>query len=106
MKKNALVGVVLACLLSATAAVLQAAADMKVSGTVSSIQGEHLMVKTFDGKEAMVMLDAKTTITKDKKKVDAKTLKAGDAITAEGSGDASMLMAKTVVVGAARPAKK
>ena len=41
----------------------------KVMGTVSSVQGNHLMVKTADGKTAMVMLDAKTKITRGKTKV-------------------------------------
>jgi hypothetical protein len=78
----------------------------KVSGTLSSVSGEHLMVKTDDGKDAMVMLDPKTTITKGKKKVDAKALKTGDHLVAEGSGDANMLMARTVDVGAAAKSDK
>lgn len=38
----------------------------KVMGTVSSIEGNHVMVKTTDGKTVMVMLDAKTKITQGK----------------------------------------
>ncbi len=108
MKTNAVVALVLACVLGVTAAAgAQEQKSQKVSGTVSSIQGTNLMVKTAAGKEVMVMLDAKTTITKDKKKVEAKSLKAGDAIDAEGPGDNAMIMAKTVAVGpAAKPAKK
>ena len=107
MRTKVLAGIALMCALVFGSSVMaqQQEKTTKVSGTLSSVQGEHLMLKTDDGKEAMVMLDAKTTITKDKKKVDAKTLKAGDHVTAEGAGDASMLMAKTVDVGAA-PAKK
>ena len=35
----------------------------KVMGTVSSVDGNHVMVKTTAGKDVMVMLDAKTKIT-------------------------------------------
>jgi hypothetical protein len=102
VKQPVIATIVASCLLAAATSVW--AADVKVTGTLSSVQGEHLMVKTDEGKDVMVMLDAKTTITKEKKKVDAKSLKAGDAIVAEGPGDASMITAKTVDAGP--PAKK
>ncbi len=106
MKRNVILGFVLMCAFAvAGVSAAQSEKSTKVSGTLSSVQGEHLMVKTDDGKEAMVMVDPKTTITKDKKKVDANALKAGDHLVAEGTGDASMLMARTVDVGAP-PAKK
>ena len=57
----------------------------KVMGTVSSIDGAHLMVKTTDGKTVMVMLDAKTRITQGKAKVAACALKVGDRVVAEGA---------------------
>ena len=38
--------------------------DKTVMGTVSSINGNNLMVKTADDKSVMVMMDAKTKITK------------------------------------------
>ena len=108
MKKNVIVGLVLGCVLGVAAAVrAQNAESHKVTGTLSTVQGEHLMVKTEDGRSVMVMLDAKTAITRDKKKVDAKSLKTGDRVVAEGPGDNNMIMAKTVEVGApAKPAKK
>jgi len=107
MNMKVLAGLALACALVFGSAVQaqQQEKTTKVSGTLSTVAGEHLMVKTDDGKDAMVMLDPKTTITKGKKKVDAKELKAGDHVVAEGTGDSNMLMAKTVDVGAA-PAKK
>ena len=52
--------------------------DHKVMGTVSSIDGKNLMVKTTDGKTVMVMLDAKTKITQGKTKVQASAVKIGD----------------------------
>ena len=73
----------------------------KVMGTVSSIVGDHLMVKTTDGKTAMVMLDAKTKITQGKTKVAPTALKVGDRIVAEGAEEKGMLMATSVQLGAA-----
>ena len=100
MKITAMVGIALACVLvMGSAARAQEEKTVKVSGTLSSVSGEHLMLKTDEGKDAMVMLVPKTTITKDKKKVEAKELKAGDHLVAEGTGDTNMLMAKTVDVG-------
>lgn len=73
----------------------------KVMGTVSSIDGSHLMVKTTDGKTVMVMLDAKTKITQGKAKVAPTALKVGDRIVAEGTEEKEMIMATSVQVGTA-----
>src|SRR2546425_10657661 len=68
----------------------------KVMGTVSSVDGNHVMVKTTDGKTVMVMLDAKTTITRGKTKLDAAAVKVGERVVAEGMEENKMIMAKTV----------
>jgi hypothetical protein len=73
----------------------------KVIGTVTSVQGNNVMVKTTDGKAVMVMLDAKTTLTQGKTKVDASSLKAGDRIVAEGPESQGMVTAQTIRVGTA-----
>jgi hypothetical protein len=73
----------------------------KVMGTVSSIDGKNLMVKTTDGKTIMVMLNAKTKITQGKAKVDASALKVGDRVVAEGPEQKGMITASTVKVGEA-----
>ena len=73
----------------------------KAMGTVSSIDGKNLMVKTTDGKTVMVMLDAKTKITQGKNKVDASALKVGDRVVAEGPEEKEMIMATTVQLGGA-----
>ena len=80
----------------------------KAMGTISSVEGNHLMVKTTDGKTVMVMLDDKTKITQGKDKIDAKALKVGDRVVAEGPEQQQMIMAATVKVGeaAAAAAKK
>ena len=79
--------------------------DKTVMGTVSSIDGSNLMVKTADGKTVMVMMNAETKITQGKTKLDAKTLKVGDRIVASGPEDKNMITAETVKLGAAPAAK-
>jgi hypothetical protein len=71
----------------------------KVMGTVSSIDGKNVMVKTTEGKTVMVMLDAKTKITQGKAKIDASTLKVGDRVVAEGPEEKEMIMATSVKLG-------
>lgn len=75
--------------------------DHKAMGTISSIEGPHVMVKTTDGKTVMVMLDAKTKITRDKAKLDVSALKVGDRIVAEGPESKDMIMATSVKLGEA-----
>jgi hypothetical protein len=71
----------------------------KVMGTVTGVQGGHLMVKSTDGKTVMVMLDAKTKITQGKAKVEATALKVGDRVVAEGPEKQGMITATSVRVG-------
>ena len=79
----------------------------KVMGSVSSVEGTHVMVKTTDGKTVMVMLDAKTVITRGKTKLDAAAVKVGDRLVAEGMEEEAMIMAKTVkLADVAATAKK
>ena len=81
--------------------------DHTVMGTIASIDGTNLMVKTADGKQTMVMMDAKTKITQGTTKLDVKGLKVGDRVVASGPEDKGMISAETVKVGAApaAPAK-
>ena len=76
----------------------------KVMGTVSSIDGKHIMVKTTDGKTVMVMLDAKTKITQGKAPLTTTALKVGDRIVAEGAQEKDILTAVIVQIGTAPPA--
>lgn len=73
----------------------------KLMGTVSSVDGNHISVKTTDGKTVMVMVDAKTKITqgKTKTKLTAAALKVGDRIVAEGAQEKDMLTAAILQVG-------
>ena len=75
--------------------------DHTVMGTIASIDGTNLMVKTADGKQTMVMMDAKTKITQGKAKVDVKILKVGDRVVASGPEEKGMISAETVKLAAA-----
>jgi len=75
----------------------------KVMGTVSKVDGNHVMVKTTAGKTVMVMLDAKTKITRGKTTLKATDIKVEDRIVAEGPLEKEMLMATSVQLGTAPP---
>jgi len=64
MKKNWIAVIALAAALLVPTAGRAHEHDKTVMGTVSTIDGNNLTVKTADGKSVMVMMDAKTTITK------------------------------------------
>ena len=99
------VGVALAAVLAVPAfALAHGGNDKTVMGTVSSIDGSNLMLKTADGKTTMVMLDAKTAITQGKTKIALSALKVGDRVVASGPEEKGMIEAETVKLGAA-PAK-
>jgi hypothetical protein len=73
-------------------------------GTVASVDGKNVMVKTPDGKTVMVMLDAKTKITQGKTKLEASALKVGDRVVAENPEEKDMITAMTLKVSEAAPA--
>ena len=75
--------------------------DKTVMGNITKVDGMNLMVKGADGKEIMVMMDAKTKITQGKTKLDAKSLKVGDRVVAAGPEEKGMISAETVKLGAA-----
>jgi len=79
----------------------------KVMGTVASVNGAHVEVKGTDGKTIVLMLDAKTAITRGKAKLDATALKVGERVSVDYMQDKDMNMAKTVKLGTApAPATK
>ena len=104
MNRNWVVVIALVSALIAPAVARAHENDKTVMGTVSSISGTNLMVKTADGKTVMVMMDAKTKITQGKTTLEAKALKVGDRVVAAGPEEKDMITAETVKVGAAAPA--
>ena len=75
----------------------------RVMGTVSTVDGSQLTVKTTDGKTVTVVLDTKTRITQGKTRVAASLLKVGDRIVADGADQKGTLIAAAVQVGTAPP---
>jgi hypothetical protein len=76
----------------------------KVMGTVASVDGMKVRVRTADGKTVMVVLDAKTKITQGKTKLEASALKVGDRVVAAGPEGKDMISATTLKVGEVAPA--
>ena len=106
MKKWMIVAVLAAALLAPRMARAHEGHEHTVMGTIASIDGTNLMVKTADGKQTMVMMDGKTKITQGKTTLDVKALKVGDRVVAKGAEEKSMIMATSVQVGAAQVAAK
>lgn len=78
----------------------------KALGTIASVQGEHVEIKTNDGKAITVMLDKKTTVTRGKEKLDATALKVGERVSVEYIESKKMLMAHAIKLGTAQAARK
>ena len=78
----------------------------KVLGTVASVQGNHVEVKTTDGKSVTVMLDAKTKITRGTEKLDASAIKVGGRVSIDAMQEKDMMMAQAVKLGVVAAAKK
>ena len=79
-----------------------------IMGTVTSIQGNHVMVKTQDGKSEMVMLGKTTKYLIGEKAATTKDLKVGIRVVIDAKMDEKMKMfsAEEVRIGVAAPAKK
>ena len=106
MKKLMMVAVAAAMLAVPTMARAHEGHDHKVVGTISSVNGNNVMVKTTDGKETMVMINAKTKITRGKTALKVDALKVGERIVAAGPEEKEMVTAETIQLGTtATPAK-
>jgi hypothetical protein len=69
----------------------------KALGTILSIQGEHVEIKTTDGKTLTIMLDKKTTFTRGKEKLDATALKVGERVSVDYMEEKNkMMMARAI----------
>ena len=78
----------------------------RVMGTVASIDGSQVAVKTTEGKTVMVVLDGKTAVTRGKAKLTAAAVKVGDRVVVEGTQAKAIVTAKTVKLGEVAAAKK
>jgi hypothetical protein len=77
----------------------------KALGTITSVQGEHVGIKTNDGKTITLMLDKKTVVTRGKDKVDASALQVGERVSVEYMESKKMLMAQAIKLGTTQTAK-
>jgi hypothetical protein len=75
-------------------------------GTVATIDGEHIGIKTTDGKSITVMLDKKTTFTRGKDKLDASALKVGERVSVDYMEENKMNMAHAIKLGTTATPRK
>ena len=78
----------------------------KALGTISSVQGGQIEVKTTEGKNLTVMLDAKTTVTRGKDKLDATALKVGERVSVDYVEAKKVMTARAIKLGTTTVAKK
>lgn len=105
--KNWIVTVVLLAALAYPAAGLAHEGHMhKALGTIVSVQGEKVEIKTTDGKALTVLLDDKTVITRGKDKLQPTALKAGDRVSLEYMEAKKIMTAHSIKLGTTQTAKK
>jgi hypothetical protein len=83
MKKWMMIMVACVGLLAPTVARAHEGHMHQALGTVSSIDGQHVVGKTTDGKSVTVMLDKETTIRRGKQKLDPPALKVGERVSVD-----------------------
>lgn len=107
MKQWLMVVTVCAMLIAPVAAWAHEGHMHKALGTVASIDGPHVALKTTDGKSMTVMLDKETAVTRGKEKVDASAIQVGARISVDYMEEKGMMMARAVKLATATtPAKK
>ena len=83
------------------AAVPALAHEHKVMGTVKAAAADHLTMKTIEGKDVMVKIDAHTKVTRDKAAIKAETLSAGTRVVVTTASDESPYLAMSIEAGPA-----
>jgi len=109
MSKQSMIGLALAAILVCAAPGTIAAHEghtHKVLGTVSSVQGKTVEVKTTAGKSVKVTCDEKTTVTRGKESLDLNALKVGERVSIDAMQEKDVMMAHAIKLGAPTPAKK
>ncbi len=107
MTKNWIVAVVImAALVSPSVARAHEGHTHKALGTIASVKGVHVELKTTDGKTLTIMLDKDTTITRGTEKLDASALKVGERISVDYMEEKKMMMAHAIKLATTTQAKK
>jgi hypothetical protein len=73
----------------------------KALGTVSAVDGQHVTIKTTDGKSLVVMLDKTTTVTRGKDKLSSTALKVGERLSVDYMEEKGMMMAHAIKLSTA-----
>ena len=82
-----LMTLVVAAVLVMTASHASAHDNFRVIGTLTKAANSSIQVKTKEGRLTSMRLDKQTEISRDKKKIDAKALKAGLSVVVDAYGD-------------------
>jgi hypothetical protein len=78
----------------------------KALGTIASVQGEQVEIKTTDGKRVTVVVDKKTTVTRGKDKLDAAALKVGERVSVDYVEQNKIMIAQGFKLATALVTKK
>lgn len=78
----------------------QQAKEQKLTGTVTMAAADHVMFKTPDGKDGIVMVMDDTKVTRDKKAMKAQDIKVGTRISIIATQPGNVAIAKEIQVGA------
>ena len=100
MKKLMMVVVACVALLAPAVAGAHEGHLHEALGTISSVDGQHVVVTTTAGKSMTVMLDKDTTVTRGKDKLDASALKVGERVSVDYMEEKGMNMAHAVKLAA------
>ena len=106
MKKWMMVMIVCLSMLAPAVARAHEGHMHKAMGTVSAVEGQHVTVKTTDGKTVMVMLDKETAVTRGKEKLTADAIKVGERVSVDYMEEKKMMMAHAVKLAATTGAAK
>ena len=106
MKSNWIAAMVVTALISSAVICAHEGHLHKALGSIARVQGEHVEIKTTDGKTVTVMLDKKTTVTRGKEKLDATALKVGERVSVEYMESNKMMMAHAIKLGTPTATKK
>ena len=94
--RNWIIAFVVALLALPVAALAHEGHVHKALGTVASIDGSQVAVKTTDGKVLTVLVDAKTAVTRGKARLDATALKVGERVSVNYTQVKKVNTAKTI----------
>ena len=78
----------------------------KALGTIASVQGDNVELKTTDGKTVTVVLDKKTSVTRGKDKLDATALKVGERVAVDYMEQNKIMIAQAVRLATTIATKK